>query len=293
MKLIGLCCFFDEPPEFLQRMVKSAAAAGVDTIVAVDGAYALLPGGQPSSDPKQAKALLSAARAAGVRLVLDTPNEVWESEVAKRNHLFALALTVAEQGRDWLFVCDADYEVKANRDLFLAKLLTVDTDVASVLAYTPPGPNGSVTFGPPERTEFRALFRAQKITLRVNHWSYFAEDGRRLWGSGLTELAPATDLSGIVGFTHWTYFRPKARIARQFDYYRARDKAQIERAPCTVCGETLSTVTVPYFVRDDEGNVEAALRETCDDCYGIALREAQQKAADWNLEELVASQTGT
>lgn len=289
MKVIGLCAWFDEPDEFLRRMVTSAAKAGVHTIVAVDGAYAQLPGAQARSAPSQAKALVAAARKAGIGIVLHEPERPWLTEVEKRNHLFRLGLACAESGEDWFFVMDADYEIHAHPE-FLPRLAMVETDVAQVLAFTPKGPNGEVTFGPPERSAFRALFRAQKIELQGNHFTYVGENGQRLWGMGVLELAKSTDLSDRVGLTHWTYFRPKSRNQRQYDYYRARDKAQTERGPCVICEQVKATLVVPKFIRDEEGNVEAALIEVCDDCYGIAVEEARRKAEEWNLEELVATQ---
>lgn len=290
MRLIGCLSWFDEPVDFLTRTIRTSAEIGVEALVVVDGGYRLLPGARPTSDPKEAKAIMAACRKHDVELLLHEPSRVWDSEIEKRNSLFRLAASVSEKHVDWWLVLDADYDLWA-KETFLDVLAGVDTDVVQVHAHTPKGPNGDVTFGPPERTAFRAMFRAQEIEVVGNHYTYMGEGKLPLWGNFLkSELAPATNLSEIVGLTHWTYYRPKQRNARQYDYYRARDADQSERGMCVDCGAQRASVMVPRFVKEDDGTVVAALAEVCADCHGPAIKLAQQQAVDWNLEELVAEQ---
>jgi hypothetical protein len=100
--------FYDEPVPELVACIKGLHDAGVTELVAVDGAYALYPDGQPASDPNQHAAIVLACRRLGMGCTLHVPARVWAgNEVEKRTFLFKLGWTVAEEG-DWFWVQDAD-----------------------------------------------------------------------------------------------------------------------------------------------------------------------------------------
>jgi len=76
VKLVALLTWYDEPSWCLTELVASLAAAGIDHLVAVDGAYMLYPLARPQSPGEQAQAILAAAQGAsvGVSLMYDEVN---------------------------------------------------------------------------------------------------------------------------------------------------------------------------------------------------------------------------
>jgi hypothetical protein len=110
MKIVGILSWYDEVPHWLATAVTGFARV-CDQIVAVDGAYALLPGARPCSHPQQAEAVLMAAESAGVGCLVHRPNKLFfGNEVEKRNLTLKLAAPFLEEG-DWIIVFDADCHV--------------------------------------------------------------------------------------------------------------------------------------------------------------------------------------
>jgi hypothetical protein len=108
MNLVGVMIFWDESPHWLSACV-SGFARVCDSIVAVDGAYSLLPGGRSRSHPDQAYAIQDACEAASIGCIIHRPSEVWRgNEVAKRNHSLRLAAALEP---DWVMIFDSDYLV--------------------------------------------------------------------------------------------------------------------------------------------------------------------------------------
>jgi hypothetical protein len=62
LRLHGLLAFYDEPESSLLACVDALADAGVDHLVAVDGAYELFPDAKPASPVNQHAAIVLACR---------------------------------------------------------------------------------------------------------------------------------------------------------------------------------------------------------------------------------------
>lgn len=131
MKIVGILSWYDEAPHWLSTAV-SGFARVVDQIVAVDGAYALLPGARPCSHPQQAEAVLAAAEAGGVACLVHRPNRLFfGNEVEKRNLTLQLAAPFLAED-DWVLVFDADCHLfKVNPEVVRGRLENTDAMIAS------------------------------------------------------------------------------------------------------------------------------------------------------------------
>src|SRR5690242_19631086 len=109
MRLIAALSWYDEHPQYLTQLAQSLATIPIDTLVAVDGRYALYPGSQPYSSHEEHAALTDACRAHGISLTIHTPIQAWAgNETHKRTTLFALAHAHATPGQDWIIIADGD-----------------------------------------------------------------------------------------------------------------------------------------------------------------------------------------
>lgn len=233
--LFGLICFYDEPVETLVNCVVGLARAGVDHVVAVDGAYALYPDAQPASHPDQHAAIHVTARAMGMRLTVHTPDDPWEgNEVEKRTFMHRLAWAMSEPG-DWHLVMDADQVVIRQPEDFRERLANTKEDV------------GQTTFT--ERgTEFmvRNIFRGDKLVrLRRNHYTYVTEDGKFLWASEKKPLEPCADFKDVL-VDHRVEVRPRDRVEKRLLYYQQRDLKAIELFECELCDHGQAVVRLPH-----------------------------------------------
>lgn len=132
MKIVGIMSWYDEAPQWLSTAV-TGFARFCDQIVAVDGAYALLPGARPCSHPQQAEAVLGAAEASGVGCLIHRPNQLFfGNEVEKRNLSLKLASPFLKENEDWIIVFDADCHVfKCNPDVVRARLEAAKEEIAT------------------------------------------------------------------------------------------------------------------------------------------------------------------
>ena len=209
MKIVGLLSWYDEPAAWLRQTV---AAAGhlCDHVVALDGAYALFPGGAAYSPPEQTQAILDGANFAGIGCTVVQSATVWEgNQIEKRNMLFRLGSCVTERD-DWFLVLDADDLVVAVPADARERLARASEDVAVY------------TFGG-ERYH-RGLFRAYP-SLRVEdaHYHYLAErDGRTIHLRGndaVHELEPFLNLTDLR-VRHRKSERSPQRAAAAAEYHR-------------------------------------------------------------------------
>jgi hypothetical protein len=222
VKLIALLSWYDEPTWCLTELVASLARAGVDHVVAVDGAYALYPEGRAQSPGEQAQAILAASQGAGMGCSLHAPRDVWfGNEVEKRTFLFAAGHQVAEPGEDWLWVADADEVVTESTGIRDAlEQTTFDVGEVVLDAFSANGGEGQAFI--------RKLFRAQSsgIWLRDNHFTYMTGDNRMLWQGAYStspELMAACPLH-FVRVSHRSFVRDDHRMAQRRRYYdRRRD----------------------------------------------------------------------
>src|SRR4051794_1394880 len=104
MRIHALLNWFDEPPAALAACVASLKLGAVDSVIAIDGAYALFPDAKPNSPPDQAAVIHETARTLGITCTIHTPNQTWAgNEVQKRTSLFDLAHAISDNG-DWWWV---------------------------------------------------------------------------------------------------------------------------------------------------------------------------------------------
>lgn len=227
MRLHALLSWYDEPLSTLEDCVTSVAKAGVQSLVALDGAYCLFPDGKAASPSGQVVTLKTLCRKLGIDCSIVVPADLWVDEEAKRTALFALALEASEPG-DWWLGMDADTVVVATPDDLVEQLGRADEDVARVTVRAPQDPKvaaAQATQDPWARTghfPYRLLFRAQAIRCEENHAVYRRADGRNLWAplSYGPEL-PCLDMPDLI-IEHRDVARGLGRQARKAEYYARR-----------------------------------------------------------------------
>lgn len=225
MRLIALLCWYDEPAWCLAELVASLARSDVDEIVAVDGAYALFPGGRPRSRSDQSHAIMAAARGAGMGVTLHSPRDLWlGNEVEKRSFLFAAGHLVGGPN-DWFWVVDAD-EVVTEAVGLRAALERTPHDAGEVVL------DQITADGPQCQLLMRMLFRYQATGIRCdgNHYTYMTGDGRMLWQGNIGThplLEPAEPLH-FVRVAHQQTGRSHERERARESYYRARKETGAE-----------------------------------------------------------------
>jgi len=222
MRIIALLSWYEESPGFLAELVESVARAGIDHVVAVDGAYAAFPDAEGSSDGDQAQAIISSAERFGMGVTVHRPARPWAgNEIEKRTFLFAAGHLVAEPG-DWLWVCDGD-EVITQADGVSEALAATGLEVASPILWE------GVTSGEHQWNSqpIRKLFRYQPSGIQVvgHHACYLTGDGAVLWDAWQpTNELPSLSLPGVK-VRHRPGDRDPDRNRARLAYY-ARSKAE-------------------------------------------------------------------
>jgi hypothetical protein len=108
VKVWACLSWYDENPRWLAQTVASLAGFA-DHVIAVDGAYALYPGGRRSSGGEQAETIQAVAAQSGLGCTIHVPQTTWQgNEVEKRNAYLRIAGALGTVDEDWLFVIDAD-----------------------------------------------------------------------------------------------------------------------------------------------------------------------------------------
>ena len=238
MRLIGILNWYDEAPSWLAACVSSMIQhAEIDHLIAVDGAYALLPGGRPFSGFEQHQVIDEICRGSSCGLTLFAPQEPWlGNEVEKRSFGFRLAEQHAEIGEDWYFVMDADEVVTSA--LGLKQILSeTEHDVGETWFYErfdpflTPGSEAvahKVNMPREARMPVRSVFRAlPRLHVESKHFTYITDNGFILWNGGNGGEVPAVDTRCEI--EHRTRLRDIARKEQQAAYYKRRDELRIER----------------------------------------------------------------
>lgn len=214
MRVIGLLNWYEENPNWLAECVASAARL-CDHLIAVDGPYFGFPGAlqKPYSGTEQADAILRTAAGAGMGCTIHEERKVWSGrnggEVAKRDFMFKLGMTFAEQ-EDWFFRIDAD---EVLTDVPLETKLNLkhsEHDVAEVILWEreASGHVGELVDTVNDYSQpFRCLFRALPgIHIEQTHYTVIAGD-KVLNGLHQVPADPLWD----VRLEHRTHLRTKAR----------------------------------------------------------------------------------
>lgn len=215
MKIVGLLSWYDEPTDWLADCI-ARIAPYVDSLVAVDGAYAHFPGARekPCSPPEQAVALSAAAAEVGLPVYIHGRPDPWPSEIVKRDEMFRLAELLAP---DWFFRIDADEFAETLPADFRGRLSRTARNVAEVTLW-----DADIDYVTPLRVLFRAV---PGITISHAHQlvSYPAPDGERRFlsgDSGRHLLEPAEQLLD-VRLEHRRFRRPIQRQQAKATYYQA------------------------------------------------------------------------
>jgi hypothetical protein len=264
MRIIALLSWYDESSAFLAAAIASLSKVGVDHLVAVDGAYALLPDGKHASPPEQAETIAATCEGLGIGSTIHVPDRKWlENEVGKRTFMFELGELVANPD-DWFLVLDADEVVKHAPTDLRARLRDSEDDAAAVMFWNREEPKTEqakqFNWEPITKVAIPILFRAG-LGLHVTgtHFTYRTEDGRTLWGlgddksSGLVE--DFLDLTANFVIDHKSAFRSKHRATQQRSYYKLRESAGIERPNCCRCDGKPDVLVHTNFSRDKNGDL--------------------------------------
>lgn len=235
VRIIALCSWFDESPTMLAATVASLRHLDVRHLVAVDGAYALMPGGRGASSVDQTRVMTDVCAASGMGLTLFQPERPFRgNEVEKRNLSLRLALSITTPA-DWLFVIDADEVLEPVRGDALSKLEGTELDCAtvSVVRRLDPQPGSEDEFvarcsgGPESPSPVRRLIRAlPSLSYAGNH--YTIVDGERVLAPDSYFAEESLDLSGSVRLDHRKHLRDAYRLERGAAFYTARDESCIE-----------------------------------------------------------------
>lgn len=259
----------------LAGCVASLAPAGVSHLVAVDGAYALFPGGKARSPLEQRQKVAMQAEVLG--LTLHVPDRPWAgNEVEKRTKLLALAYAVADPG-DWFLIIDADERISAAPDL--ERLWEVEEDAAVAIVR-------ETLFGVEVDSPYVRLLRAQPLVYDTNHWTIRRPDGKCVGGSYDAIDVPLADMSGLR-LEHRHAERQNRRMLEAGEYYRTRDKDGTEVQPCAECGNPSQTM-MPSDWQERDGKPIGIMVELCDPC--AHARETADElwftARGWNYADV-------
>lgn len=236
MKIVAVLSWFDESPTMLAACVTSLRHLEVSHLVAVDGAYGLMPGGRGTSGVDQTRVVTDVCAAAGMGLTLHQPARSFRgNEVEKRNLSLQLALQTAAPG-DWLLIIDADEVLEPVRGAALRMLAETDLDAATCSLVRKLDPQAGTedefvarcSGGPDSVNPVRRLLRALPgLRYQANH--YTVVDGDRVLTPDSYFAERALDLGASVFIEHRKHLRDIYRLERGAAFYSARDSACIEK----------------------------------------------------------------
>jgi hypothetical protein len=255
--IVGLLSHFAEDPAWLRATIKSCLIVGIKKLVAVDGAYKTFPGALPASPESAHKAIERACKQFDIELIAHVPSEPWESEVAKRDFMFALGEKNCTE-QDWYFVIDADERV-----IGIDGELTLKGDVAFAILKEPDG-----------QQPIRCFFRAQRgLRVQHNHFTYLCGD-QVLWG-GPEEGEEEFAYDSRVTLEHLSHKRPAKRQEDKQAYYDHRDANRLEHLRCDWCGTyTPGRIPARWYLRD--GEVRGFVVGCCPDCQPSAVEKGRE-----------------
>lgn len=284
MRVVALLSWYEESPLWLAETIESLTLAGVDHLVALDGAYALYPDATPTSRPDQSITIAQACERHGIEHTIRAPTELWESEIEKRSALFELGEQVSRP-KDWFFVVDADEVIQTVPGDFRERLQRSDRDVGRVTFLEPrevTGPARNYRWQNKPRYTIRCLFRAQRgIRVEQNHWTYITADGKKLWGQNKRTLEPCLDCSDLE-LWHRTDQRESGRRADQFVYYDRRDREKVEVGRCDRCGAK-AIKNMPTKWEPGEEGLTADFIGVCATCEPVVKAENDETLLRYDI----------
>ena len=218
VKLVAVLVWYDEDPRLLYETVSRLGQIPVDALVAVDGAYALYPGGTGSSPASNHAAIGAAARAIGISATIHSPGRPWEEgtrpgeesgAIKQRTLSIRLAETLTDPD-DWFLVIDADNVLLRVDPSFRRQLEASDKEVATYALVQRPRRASELspierevvalhadewpgTLDAPGVDPRPMLYRARRgLRYGPLHFQVTGPNGR-LWGLGYETLLPPED----------------------------------------------------------------------------------------------------
>lgn len=211
-RIVGACCWYLEPPEFLDRLIRSLEPL-VDALVFVDGPWKTFPHGVcVTSTTEEWQTILDASAAIGVPVEIVNSDRAYESQMQKRSALFRAAID--DMDADWVLVVDGD-EVMTVCDVDAVRQSLELTDRDVVEAMTVPMNrvrpfDRMPTYPRPMRHMYRGI---SGLRVENAHNGIVTPDGRWLHGDqAFVRREPSLDLSRILQFGHDNEARPADRM---------------------------------------------------------------------------------
>lgn len=217
VRICAALSFYDEPPAFLSRCVRSLAGV-VDELVAVDGAWRYQPlvDGRHVSSPDQVEPIWEAQQV-GIRTRLVIPEGLYESQVVKRQQLMALAAEDA----DWVLVIDGD-EYVSEKDPDTLRRELAETDLlCGYVGFKNLNRGETMPGTTPHSGLNRRLYKAG-TTVTTVHSGYMYE------GRNLLVSESALDLRHCLALEHDNVNRGHERNQRARAYRLARSQYRVE-----------------------------------------------------------------
>lgn len=223
MKLVAALAWYQEPVEFLDRLVRSLGGV-VDELIALDGRWRLFDDGASCflSPAVQADTIAVAAEAVGLPVTFGLVADVWDSQVAKRDRLMRLA---ADLG-DWILVVDGDEYVESCDPVELrAELELADVNVATMM--TVPKTPEARTLRTPEPV--RRIYRATpSLHVETAHNGYRDDTGWLHGDSAYAKLIAPARTAPFLAMAHQGRARGEERNALAMTYRMERRAARVE-----------------------------------------------------------------
>lgn len=223
MKITAALAWWQEPIEFLERMVVSLAGV-VDELVALDGAWEGVPfDGKPLSSPEEHDAIANACIAAGIAYRIPDRRAAWKSQLEKRAKLMELA----GENADWILVIDGD-ETIGHCDIEpLRTSLELTDRPGALVTITPLNTTWPYNQLPTRPYTMPRLFRAGTV-VEMAHNGYRYDDQWLLGDRAYVRIAESLDLSRVVWIDHDNMNRSLERVfaSRAYSDHRRRHRTE-------------------------------------------------------------------
>jgi hypothetical protein len=220
-RIVAVLSWFDESPGMLRDMVLSLPLAGVDALVAVDGAFEHFANAQPESPVEQAQAISAAAKQADILLRLYYRTTLWKSEPEKRSSAFTLA---EMQSPDWYLVLDSDERILTAPLDLKKRLAATEKDAVEGMLLEAQATTWSAEF---EEEEGLPAIHAQRY-VKPRRCLIRAIPGLRCGPRHCDTYGNPLLMRDLV-IDHRNHEREKARADAAWEYYRVRDELGLER----------------------------------------------------------------
>lgn len=226
MRIVAALCWAHEPPAFLDRLIRSLGGH-VDALVALDGIWQGF-ADEVVSSRAEYDTIRAAAAEVDLPCMIVTPERAWESQCAKRQEAWRLAVDAHDA--DFILVVDGDEELVFCDDALLRRSLEL-TDRDVMLAMETQLNHGwPYNQMPCTSQPIRHLYRAiSGVEYQKVHNGIRTPDGRWLHGDAtFVTVEEPLDLSALVEFAHDNHNRSPERNQQARAYRKTRAKERLE-----------------------------------------------------------------